>query len=397
MRILFLTQTFPLPVDSGGKFRSFCALKALGSRHEVKLLTFVRSEEDVSLIPELRRTCADIDVVPLHRGKGRQLADVLGNLVLGKSFIINRDYRSAMLDAVRKAVAEFAPDVIHVDHLQMAQFVEFGGSYRVVLDNHNVEAMIIKRVSETSENRPMRWYARVEWPKLQRYELEICRRSDLVLTVSEEDKMIFLGLDPTLTNLEYLPVGVDTEHTPPVDRIRGSHNVLSIGTMFWPPNIESMLHFCRDILPLVRTEIADCTVTIAGARPSAAIQALARDPAITVTGYVKDERAVAANCGVFIVPLRSGSGVRVKILNSLAMGLPIVSTSIGAEGLALESGEHLLIADTAADFAQAVVRILRDPELADRLGRNGRRLVCDKYSWESVGDQLLALYDKRLT
>lgn len=416
MRILFLAHLFPLPLDSGGKIKSYHTLKALAGAHEVRMVAFVRNDEEERLIPELQSICAGVDVVRLKRGRCRQVRDLLGSLVRGRSFIIDRDYRADMADAVRRAVGELRPDVVHVDHLQMAQYVDFGGAYRVVLDNHNVESMIIRRVAETSESRAMRAHARLEWPKLQRYEVETCGQCDLVLMVSEEDRATLAGMLGLVQHgegrkdvwdegdgwdgcgkIECVPIGVDVDHFTPVERAVGSRNILSIGTMYWPPNVDSMLYFSREILPLVRERVPGCTLTIAGQRPVESIQALGRESGITVTGYVDDERLIAKECGVFIVPLRSGSGVRVKILNALAMGLPVVSTSVGAEGLAVKSGEHLLIADGPREFADAVVRVLGDAELADRLGRSGRELVCERYSWQRVGDRLLDLYDRYLT
>jgi glycosyltransferase involved in cell wall biosynthesis len=157
-----------------------------------------------------------------------------------------------------------------------------------------------------------------------------------------------------------------------------------------------MLYFTSRILPIIIKRASDVTLTIAGQRPTEAIKALAGDPAIRVTGYVDDIRETARDCGVFIVPLRSGSGVRVKILNALAMGLPIVSTSIGVEGLAVENGKHLLIADRPEHFAAAVLRVLSDPALAGDLGANARRLACERYSWEAVGEQLLGAYGEMM-
>jgi glycosyltransferase involved in cell wall biosynthesis len=277
----------------------------------------------------------------------------------------------------------------------MAQFVDFNGSYKVVLDNHNVESIIIKRIAETSESIPIRLYARIEWPKLQRYELDICKLCNLVLTVSETDKQTLADMGIDSTHLDYVPIGVDIQSFKYIDRINNSHNILSLGTMSWPPNIDSMLYFAKDIMPIIKKQFPGCTLTIAGSNPSPVIQALASEPDISVTGFVDDVDEIARNCGVFIVPLRSGSGVRVKILNALAMGLPIVSTTIGVEGLDVRNGEHLLIADTPADFAESVIRVLTDSDLAQKLGENGRKFVCENYSWETVSKRLLNIYSKR--
>lgn len=396
MKVLFLAHLLPLPADSGGKIRTRGNLRALLTRHEVRLAAFVRTNDEERELPLLRGMCAGVDVVPLGRSPLTQVRDLASSLILGRSFIVSRDFRREMLDLVRAAVDDFRPDVVHIDHLQMAQFVDFDAPYRTVLDHHNVESMIVKRLRETSSSLGMRLYASVEWPRLRDYELSICRKCDAVITVSDEDKAILQAMDPTLGNVHGVPIGVDVAGTPVIERTEGSRNILFLGTMHWPPNIDCVQHFYRDILPLVRAEVPDCTFTVAGQRPPRSIQALASDPSVRVTGYVSDATSYARDCGVFIVPLRSGSGVRVKILNALAMGLPVVSTSVGAEGIEAEHGVHVLIADTPDDFARAVVSVLRDPGLADRLGHNGRELVSEVYSWEATSDKLLSVYDDYL-
>ncbi|MEN6355767.1 MAG: glycosyltransferase family 4 protein [Armatimonadota bacterium] len=393
LKILFLAHLFPLPLDSGGKIKSYYTLKALASQHDVRALAFIRSDDELAHLKELESICK-VDLVTLKRGKFRQASDLLRAITLGRSFIVSRDYRDEMRSACNRIIADFQPDVVHIDHLQMAQFVDFDGAYKTVLDHHNVESMIIKRLADTSESLPVRMYAGMEWPKLQRYELDICRRASMVLTVSEEDRSTLTDLSPELTNIEAVPIGADVDYFQHIDRVQGSNNILSIGTMYWPPNIDSMLYFHREIYPLVKAKIPECKLTIAGQKPVESIRSLASDPSIAVIGYVSDSREISKDCGVFIVPLRSGSGVRVKILNALAMGLPVVSTSVGAEGLEVESGTHLMLADTPEDFADAVVKVLKDRELADRIGRGGRALVCEKYSWERVGRQLLSAYGR---
>lgn len=394
MKVLFLAHLFPLPLDSGGKIKSFYTLRALAREHEVSVLAFLRTADEEKRISELRGICPNLELIPLRRGKLRQLADLGLSLLTNRSFIVSRDFRVQMRDAVRSAIDEFQPDVVHIDHLQMAQFVDFDAGYKTVLDHHNVESMIIKRVGEAPGSPFVRLYSRIEWPKLQRYELDICRKCDRIITVSEEDKQTLASLEPSLDNIASVPIGVDVDYFDGVVRDPASSNILSIATMYWPPNVDSMLYFHKDILPLVRKEVPDCTLTIAGQRPVQSIQSLASDLGTRVTGYVEDSRDYARDCGVFIVPLRSGSGVRVKILNAMAMGLPVVSTSVGAEGLDVISGEHLLIADTPKDFAESVVRVLRDSDLAARLGQNARDQVRENYSWDTIGRRLLGVYEE---
>ena len=396
MKVLFLAHLFPLPLDSGGKIKSYYTLKTLAKEHQVHTLAYVRREQERGLVDELKAICADVDVVPLSRSALRRISDAVSGLLSRRSFIVSRDFRREMQEAVTRIVRDVRPDAIHIDHLQMAQFVDFSLPGKRVLDNHNVESLIVKRVAETSTSPLTRLYASIEWPKLARYELDACRKCDIVLTVSEEDAETLRAMDGSLGNVRTVPIGVDVEYFRPVERNRSSRNILSIGTMYWPPNVDAMLYFHREILPIIRERFPDCTLTIAGQGPAKAVTSLAADSAVKVTGYVEDVREIARNCGVFVVPLRSGSGVRVKILNALAMGLPVVSTSIGAEGLDVKDRQHLLIADSPQEFAEAVSKLFQDSELACRLGRNGRRLACEKYSWDVVGERLLRVYETEL-
>lgn len=393
MRILVLEHLLPAPLDSGAKLRSFCTLKALASRHELMMLSYVRTDDEHAHLDDLKSICGRIELIPLVRSRTRDARDAVKCLVGGRSFIITRDFRDHMRQALDRAIRDFRPGVIHIDHLQMAQFVGPDAGCATVLDQHNVESTIIRRIAETSRSPLTRVYAGIEWPKLQRFELQACARCDLVLTVSEEDKAELQRQDPSLANVEALPIGIDTETFSPVDRSPGSKNILFLGTMYWPPNVDCVHYFCREIMPIVRKSVPDCTFTIAGQRPVKSVVALSSDPAVRVTGYVDDVREVAKDCGVFVVPLQAGSGVRVKILNAMSMGLPVVSTTVGAEGIDGVGGEDLLIADAPDDFAQAVVRVLTDPDLASALSRNARRLACEKYSWETVGRRALGLYD----
>lgn len=405
LKILVLEHLFPMPPDSGGKIKSLCTIRSLASAHTVQVLSYVRTETEQEHVPKLKSICDNVDTVSFSRSRPADAACAVKSALLGKSYIVTRDFRREMLERFRQAVQKFQPDVVHVDHLQMAQFVDFDSSYLTVLDQHNVEHIIVKRISETSTNALLRAYARLEWPKLKKFERDACRRSNLVLAVSDQDAKELRNLmlpgahrqeNATVPPVETVPIGVDFDSIPLVERDPNSKDILFLGTMYWPPNIDCVLYFYREILPMIKQKLPECTFTIAGQKPPRAVQDLARDPAVRVTGYVKDPRDVAAKCGVFVVPLRSGSGVRVKILDALAMGLPVVSTSIGAEGLAVKNGEHLLIADDAESFAEAVTTILNNKEVAQNLGLRGRELVRQEYSWQVVEKRLLDVYESHL-
>ena len=393
MKILFLAHLFPLPLDSGGKIKSFYTLKALAAEHDVSFLSFIRGEDEGKHLKELHKICPNIKVINLHRSKSRFAKDALMSLCSDKSFIVYRDFREEMQSAFDDLVKSFAPDIVHIDHLQMAQFVSFEADYKTVLDEHNVEHLIIKRVSQTSSNHLMRNYAAIEWKKLKKYELNVCSKASLVLTVSEEDKNTLLSEASNINAIEAVPIGVDTDFFKIVNRNTDSKTILSIATMYWPPNVDSMLYFCQDIFPLIKKEIPDAKLNIAGQRPVKEITNLASE-SIIVSGYIDDSREVSKDCAAFIVPLRSGSGVRVKILNAMAMGLPIVTTSIGVEGLNCENGKHLLIADTPKEFASAVIDLFNNKEKSIQLGKNARELVENEYSWDIIGKRLINVYSR---
>jgi glycosyltransferase involved in cell wall biosynthesis len=405
-RLLFLAHLLPWPLDGGGQIKSFHTLRILSRRFDVTLLAFVRKKDELDAAGEaaLRPLLAGpnaLRTILIPRSPVINAVAAARALRARTSFLIGRDAVPSMREAVERALAETNFDAVHVDHLQMAQFVPPGlaARTRVVLDHHNIEHRIPQRLAETpgAANPLLRWYWGREWPKLRDWELAACCRCDRVLVVSDEDKDGLIALAPALAGrLDVVPIGVDTDYFAPIRPWRpGSRTLLSIGTMFWPPNVDSMLHFCADILPKIKKRVPDVKVNIVGARPVKAVCVLGeRDPdTIVVTGSVPDVRPYGEDCGAFIVPLRAGSGMRVKILNALAMGLPVVSTSVGAEGIEVTNGENIVLADGAEDFADAVVRVLTEPALAQKIARGGRSLMDARYAWDRVGERLLGVYD----
>jgi glycosyltransferase involved in cell wall biosynthesis len=314
--------------------------------------------------------------------------------------------------AVRRTLAAATFDAIHVDHLPMVTFVPScdGEGPAVVLDQHNVEHRILERLAASADTRPhVRSVAQAEAARMRRAERLACRRADRILAVSEDDAgaLRTLAGPEAADRVRVTPIGVDTAFFQPcTNRPDRSPNdcrtMLTVGTMYWPPNVDGVRWFHREVLPRIRERLAaggapdrPLRFVIAGTRPNRVIRALA-GPSVEVTGTVPDVRPLMGTADAFVAPLRFGSGVRVKILNALAMGLPIVSTSIGAEGLDVTHGENILLADSAEDFAEAVANVLTEPELARRLGTAARDLAVRRYNWETAGWTLLHTYEELL-
>jgi glycosyltransferase involved in cell wall biosynthesis len=209
-----------------------------------------------------------------------------------------------------------------------------------------------------------------------------------VIAVSEADREYLQSLDRSLDHIRVVPIGVDLEYFAPSPRPERANVVLFEGTMHWPPNVDAVRFFCREVLPLVRREVPDAEFRIAGAKPTREVLALARMPGVSVLGFVDDMRPHVRDAAVCVVPLRAGAGMRVKILNELAMGRPVVSTTLGAEGIDVTHEESILLADEPPGFARCVVRVMTDEPLWTKLAAQGRGLVEEKYAWPRIDARL---------
>jgi glycosyltransferase involved in cell wall biosynthesis len=267
----------------------------------------------------------------------------------------------------------------------------------VVLFTHNVEAEIWRRHAETRSNPVARLLYRIQHAKMLRFEGATLRRFNGVLAVSDADRSTFYRLYPGAIQHEVhvVPTGVDTAFfdMPAGVSVRPGHLVFT-GSMDWLPNEDAMLFFCRDILPRIRAQEPSASLAIIGREPTPAVRRLAEINGVAVTGRVDDVRRFLAEGDVYVVPLRIGGGTRLKIFEAMAMGKPIVSTAVGAEGLPVRDGEHLVLADDPARFADAVVRLLRDTTARRQLAEHGRDLVRARYDWSAVAGELDAALER---
>jgi sugar transferase (PEP-CTERM/EpsH1 system associated) len=398
MRILFLAFEVPYPLDRGGRIKTFHYLEALARNHEVSLVALTRSQDCVEKLEHLRvrLPLADVHGVPIDLSRFRKARLALNALWRAEPFVMSLYANAEGKRLVERLLNDGHVDLVYADHLHMAQYVPIrqaqGRPSRTravtLLDQHNVESVVLQRFADRQSFWPLRWFAHREQRKMSRYEAETCRRFDAIWVTTEVDRELISPWLLPRQHIEVLPIGVDTGYFQPVSRKPDPHTVISVGTLSWPPNADSVLWFYGEIFSAVRRRVPDTKFVIVGANPPPAIQRLAEDTCVEVTGWVDDIRPTMARSTVMVVPLRGGSGMRVKILNALAMGLPVVSTPVGCEGIAVTPGDDILVADDADTFTEQIVALFEDRPLQRRLLENGVRLIQERYSWDAVYRQI---------
>jgi len=386
MRILLLTQVVPAPPDSGPRVKTGLVIRYLVARgHEVTLATFVRPEERRHLTT-LAGACASIHAVALTRSRRRDLAAWLRSHWRRRPFLVARDDDPVMRAMVHRLLASRRFDAVHADQLSMAQFVGADVTgIQSVFDAHNAMWRLAERMRGVAP-RFLRSALAQEVRRLRQYEGETVSRFDQTLAVSEADRQALgaaVGDTAGAGRIRVVPIGIDTGVLRRAPRPAASTEILTLGALRYWPNLDGIRWLARDVLPLVRRDVSSASLTIVGSRPSRDLTALARRQPVVVrvTGHVPDVTPYFERAAVVAVPVRAGSGMRVRILEAFARGVPVVTTTVGLEGIDAEPGRDVLVADTAGEMADAVVRVLRDPALAADLAMRGRRLAEARYDW----------------
>jgi len=408
MNILFLTQIVPFPPDAGPKVKTYHVLRALVNQgHSVTLVAFVRPEEEQH-IPALEKICTVVHAVPIRRSRIADVGYMLRSYLTKRPFLIERDDLHPMQELVNKLVLEGGFHVIHADQLTMAQFAIRGASAftdkkpKVIFDAHNAVWTIVERMQEQAH-----WFLKpvlsIETKRVKRYEGELLKTVDYVLAVTDVDKA---GLEEALSfsNLRkrervapitVIPIAVDTQQLQPIKRTPSSMNIVTLGTLHYPPNADGIRWFINDVFPLIQKRVPEATLTIIGKNPPKDfLDAAVHSPkAIKVTGYVPKLVPYFEKSAVMVVPVRAGGGMRVRILEAFAYAMPVVTTTIGLEGINAEPGKDVLVADTETDFANHVSGLLENVSLQDNLSVNGRILAMTKYDWQVVLSAMMPIYE----
>jgi glycosyltransferase involved in cell wall biosynthesis len=374
MRALMITKFVPLPDDSGGKQRSLAIARRLAERCDLVLCAYDDGSADVGALEKLG---VDVRTVPWRPG----IAGAVRGLARTMSISAGRFWSPALADEVRRAASEGPLDLLQVEYLQMAPFAVGVAATTRLLDLHNVESSL---ASSYARARRPPWSApfHLEASALRQLERRALRAFDTVAVVSERERT---RLPSTVGSVVVCPNGIDPPDPLP---LASSPTVSFVATMGWAPNNDAALWLGRDIWPRVQASLPDARLLLVGRDPTPAVRALA-SARIDVSGTVADVRPYLAQTRVAVAPLRSGGGTRLKLLEALGVGRPVVTTSIGVDGLEDLVGRGVVVADDATAIAEALVKLLKDPEGAADMGRAGHDAVATDHSWDSALAPLL--------
>ena len=397
MRILWIKTELLHPVDKGGRIRTYQMLRSLSRRHQVTYLCLDDGLAAPDAIERAREYAQEVIIVPFRPAAKRSVGffvDLLRTLFSPLPYAIAR-YRSPELSERIQQLAG-ASDLVVCDFLFPSLNVPQGLSPSAVLFQHNVEATIWERHVSVPQHPLRRAYMRLQWQRMLRYEGRECRRFAHVIAVSPIDAEL-IRREYAVASVGHVPTGVDVEYfSPSQPRPQDSRELVFIGSMDWMPNEDGIRWFATEVFGRVQERISGVRLVVVGRSPSPGIRALAaRNAAIEVTGTVADVRPYLQRAAICVVPLRVGGGTRLKIYEAMAMGVPVVSTTIGAEGLPLRNNEHLLIADTAEEQVSALYALLTDRTRAGRLAAAARHHVEQYCSWDAVTERFLSQCPRR--
>jgi len=385
MRILFISRWFPYPPDNGSKNRVYHLLKSLADSHQVDLISFASEEVTDAQFVEIRRYCRSVEVVQYRPFRTNRWKAMLGFFSDAPRSVIDT-HSEKMGRLVEKAVYKRNYNLIIASQIDMISYAVAVPSIPKVLEEIELTVLYERFVKQTHPVKRLR--SAMTWWKLSRYVARLMHRFN-GCTVASENERALLSQILTVPNICVVPNGVDMRQ--PLTG-RGSpqpNTLIYAGSLTYDANFDAVNYFLREILPQIRTECPSVRLFVTGGLEGVPLERLPNSDSLVFTGYVDDVRPLVASSWASVAPLRIGGGTRVKILESLAVGTPIVATSKGAEGLELTPGRDLLIADTPSDFAHATVRLLRDADLRTTLSQNGRQAVEARYDWTQIGQQFV--------
>ncbi len=393
MRVLFLSGWFPYPPDNGSKIRVFNLIKELSRRHEITLLSFAQEPVTREHLTKMESYCQSVQAVPYLEFEPERLRAVFGFLSSRPRSVVDT-YNSDMEALVKEVGGRNSFDVVVASQLRSAPYALLLRQRPRIFEE--VELTVIREQFTTQRNVLSRARFGLTWWKLSRFMGGLLHEFDGCTVVSRPERDNVLKVAPGYRPIAIVPNGVD------LDFCRGDlgppepDTLVFTGVLTYDANFDAMDFFLGEIFPLVRAQRPGVTLRITGRTDGVAVERLPLGEGVVFTGYLDEIRPCVARSWACVAPLRIGGGTRLKILEAMALGTPVVSTSKGAEGLQVTPGENILIADTPTGFAEAILRLLGDGALRAKLAENGRQLVSEKYDWKHSGRKLEQLLQERV-
>lgn len=384
MKILFLANRTPYPPYRGDKLKIFNLARRLNKKHELHLLTFAQSQEDLGYREELEKVFHKVHFIYLPQWKSALncVAALWSSMPLQVLYFQS----AAMRTKLSQVLAENQFDAVHVQHLRMSPYLANNKSLPRILDMPDAFSLYWQRRVEAAKNPVVKWFNALEQSRVLRYE-PVMKQYDMSLVCSKEDQEYLKDIHK-LNNIELLPNGVDLDTFAAGGHdYDHNHTLLFTGNMDYAPNVDAVQYFVSEVFPIILQQHPKVQFVIAGQRPVKKVLDLASEN-IQVTGFIKDLAAVYNQASVVVAPLRFGAGTQNKVLEAMAMGVPVVCSNIGFKGLGIESGEGAIMQQTPQGFADAVNQLLSDKNQRLTVGQKGMNVIKGNFGWDAIALQL---------
>lgn len=383
MKILFTANRFPYPPYRGDKLKIYHLAKRLSKKHELHLLTFLQDNKDLQYLPELKKIFKEVYLVPLPKIKSYM--NVLMAAFYKEPFQVRYFHSSKMQAMVQQLANENQYDAIHVQHLRMAPYWAAYKDIPRILDLPDAYSLYWKRRIDTKKGL-LKIFNRIEQDRVFKYE-QILNSYNMSLVCSKED-MEYLKQENNIRNVSLLPNGVDlTTFSSQQHDYAQDKTILFTGNMDYAPNVDAVEYFAQDIFPLILDKIPGTKFVIAGQRPVKKVLDLASNN-IQVTGFVPNLADMYSKAAIVVAPLRFGAGTQNKVLEAMAMGVPVISRNIGFNGLNIQSGEGVILALETREFAQKCIEMLLSEDLRKATGMAGKKVIQTQFDWDVIAKAL---------
>ncbi len=383
-RILIISPYFPFPARDGGKVRLYNLIKHLSKENEVYLLAYVEPTADKSCVNLAKEFCTD--VFPVLREEDKRI--IRDDLPRSVSFF----YTQAMIDELKKVLDIVKPDIVQLDFLIMTEYVKHIKNVPVFYTEHD---MGLLDFNQSFHDRDLEDNERFfEWKKLVQYEKKILDLFTSVIVLTERDKYLIENLNNNI-KATIIPTGVDSEFYKPNDYTDNEKNLIFVGHYRHFPNADAIVYFVKNIFPKVIQKIPNIKLYIVGSGVTKAVEELKNDN-IIITGEVEDIKQYLKRPNIFVAPVRLGGGIKGKVLEAMAMGVPVVATKEAVSGIDYSIGDFALVSDDVDVFADNVVKLYNDDALYKTLATNSRKIVEENYNWKKIADKLNNFYSEKI-